>query len=46
MQPMRVVVFALMVAAFVALATIHFSNGEPLPTPTSVNAVTVRPNPR
>jgi hypothetical protein len=37
----RAVVFALVVAAFVALMTIHLSKGEPLRTPPST--VTVRP---
>jgi hypothetical protein len=41
---MRTVVFALIVGAFIALATIRFSKGEPLPTPP--NTVTVRPNAR
>jgi hypothetical protein len=36
-------VFALIVAALVALATIHFSKGEPLPR---AGAVTVRPDTR
>jgi hypothetical protein len=40
----RTAVFALMVAALIALATIHFSKGEPLPTPLST--VTVRPDTR
>jgi hypothetical protein len=46
MSPMRrVAVFALIVAAaLIALATIHFSKGEPLPTPSSM--VTVRPDTR
>jgi hypothetical protein len=43
---MRTVVLALIVAAFIALATIHFSKGEPLPTPSSNHAVTVRPDAR
>ena len=40
----RIAVFALIVAALVALATIHFSKGEP--PPTSIDAVTVRPDTR
>jgi len=41
---MRTVVFALIVAAVIAFATIHVSKGEPLPTPPSM--VTVRPDTR
>jgi len=45
MSPVRrIAVFALIVAALIALATIHFSKGEPLPTPPSM--VTVRPDTR
>jgi hypothetical protein len=41
MPPLRALVFVLMVAAFISLATIHFSKGESLPTPP--HTVTVRP---
>jgi hypothetical protein len=45
MQPVRrITVVALLVAGFLALATIPFSKGEPLPTP--INVVTVRPDTR
>jgi hypothetical protein len=40
----RIVVFAAMVVALILLATIHFSKGEPLPTPSSM--VTVQPDAR
>jgi len=40
----RIAVFALIVGALITLATIHFSKGEPLPTPPSM--VTVRPDTR
>jgi hypothetical protein len=40
----RIAVFAVIVAALIALATIHFSKGEHLPTPPSM--VTVRPDTR
>ncbi|HEY7288785.1 MAG TPA: hypothetical protein VH583_03030 [Vicinamibacterales bacterium] len=40
----RTLVFALIVAALIVGATIHFSKGEPLPTPPSM--VTVRPDTR
>jgi hypothetical protein len=39
----RTVIFALVVAALIALATIRFSKGEPLPDP---SIVTVRPGTR
>jgi hypothetical protein len=45
MSPMlRITVFVLIVAALIAVATIHFSKGEPLPTPPSM--VTVHPDSR
>lgn len=42
MSPMRVAVFALIVSALIALASVHLSKGEPLPPPPSM--VTVRPD--
>jgi hypothetical protein len=45
MQPVRrIAVFAFVVALLIALASVHFSKGEPLPTPSHV--VTVRPDAR
>jgi hypothetical protein len=44
MPTTRTVVVAIIVAALIALATIHMSKGEPLPTPSSI--VTVRPDAR
>jgi hypothetical protein len=40
----RAAIFALVVSDLIALATLHFSNGEPLPVP--INVVTVRPDVR